>query len=188
MSENGKVFAQEQERKNPKHNRKNKLERNDSSSATPIEAGVSAQAFSTNVPRCSSNFSVVAFNVYPLARAARVCKTLWGICYNVFFPFPHPRQGSPMNTIFPRSETEALLHEKFQALLADLDTASDNAQYGSVLDALDDYLFLHGRKFLTEILQSKLQERINRAEKQSESKLCPHCKKKRKSTTKRKKH
>jgi hypothetical protein len=39
-----------------------------------------------------------------------------------------------MNTITPRSETEALLHEKFQALLADL----DNAQYGHVLDTVFD--------------------------------------------------
>jgi hypothetical protein len=83
-----------------------------------------------------------------------------------------------MNAITPRSETEALLHEKFQALLADLDTAGDNAQYGHVLDEMDDYLFLHGRKFLTEILQSKTQERINAAEKTAEAKQCPHCQKK----------
>jgi hypothetical protein len=33
-----------------------------------------------------------------------------------------------MNTITPRNDTEALLLEKFQALLADLDTAGDTAQ------------------------------------------------------------
>jgi hypothetical protein len=44
-----------------------------------------------------------------------------------------------MNAIIPRNETEALLLEKFQSLLADLDTAGDNAQYGHVLDEMDDY-------------------------------------------------
>ncbi|GHT17645.1 hypothetical protein FACS1894189_3930 [Planctomycetales bacterium] len=82
-----------------------------------------------------------------------------------------------MNTITPRSETEAFLLEKFQSLLADLDTAGDNAQYGHVLDDMDDYLFLHGRKFLTEILQRKIQARINAAEQTDEAKQCPHCKK-----------
>jgi hypothetical protein len=69
-----------------------------------------------------------------------------------------------MNTITARNETEALLHERFQSLLADLDTAGDNAQYGHVLDDMDDYLFLHGRKFLTEILQSKILDQVNAAE------------------------
>ncbi|GHT15698.1 hypothetical protein FACS1894170_13230 [Planctomycetales bacterium] len=85
-----------------------------------------------------------------------------------------------MNSITPRSETEALLHEKLQALLADLDTACDNVQYGHVLDEMDDYLFLHGRKLLTEILQSKTQERINAAEQTDAAKQCPHYKKKKK--------
>ncbi|MDR0869651.1 MAG: hypothetical protein LBN39_02555 [Planctomycetaceae bacterium] len=40
-----------------------------------------------------------------------------------------------MNAITPpRNDTEALLLEKFQALLSDLDTAGDNAQCGHVLD------------------------------------------------------
>jgi hypothetical protein len=43
-----------------------------------------------------------------------------------------------MNTITARNETEALLLEKFQSLLADLDTAGDNAQYGHVRDDMDD--------------------------------------------------
>jgi N-acyl-D-aspartate/D-glutamate deacylase len=75
-----------------------------------------------------------------------------------------------MNAITGLNDTEALLLEKFQALLADLDTAGDNAQYGHVLDDMDDYLFLHGRKFLTEILQSKTQEHINAAEQTAEAK------------------
>ncbi|MDR3108980.1 MAG: hypothetical protein LBU65_04730 [Planctomycetaceae bacterium] len=43
-----------------------------------------------------------------------------------------------MKTITPRSDTEALLHEKFQALLADLDTAGENVQYGHVPDTVFD--------------------------------------------------
>ncbi|GHT42207.1 hypothetical protein FACS189443_4940 [Planctomycetales bacterium] len=86
-----------------------------------------------------------------------------------------------MNAITPRSETEAFLLEKFQSLLADLDTVGNNAGYGHIPDDMDDYLFLHGRKFLTEILQSKIQERITAAEQTDEAKQYPHCQKKRKS-------
>ncbi|GHT19769.1 hypothetical protein FACS1894189_8700 [Planctomycetales bacterium] len=75
----------------------------------------------------------------------------------------------------------ALILEKVQALLDDLDAVGDKAEYGHVLDDMDDYFFLHGRKFLTEILQNKIQERINAAEKTAAAKECPHCKKKRKS-------
>ncbi|GHT19634.1 hypothetical protein FACS1894189_8530 [Planctomycetales bacterium] len=103
------------------------------------------------------------------------CKNLSGLCYNDVNETL--RHGSPMNTITPRSETEAFLLEKFQSLLTNLDTAGDNAQYGHVLDDMDDYLFLHGRRFLTEILQSKIQERINAAEQTDAAKQCPHCKK-----------
>ncbi|MDR3109182.1 MAG: hypothetical protein LBU65_05780 [Planctomycetaceae bacterium] len=38
-----------------------------------------------------------------------------------------------MFTITSRSDTEALLHEKFQALLSELDTVGDNASSGHVL-------------------------------------------------------
>ena len=92
-----------------------------------------------------------------------------------------------MNTITPRSDTEALLLEKFQALLSELDTVGDNAQYGHVLDDMDDFLFTAIRKLGNETLQHKLQERINNTEKQPESRQCPHCKKKRKSTIQKKK-
>jgi hypothetical protein len=43
-----------------------------------------------------------------------------------------------MPPVTPRNDTEALLHERFQALFADLDTAGDNAQYGHVLDTVFD--------------------------------------------------
>jgi hypothetical protein len=76
---------------------------------------------------------------------------------------PFYRQGSSMTNIIPPNDTEALLHERLQSLLTDLDTTGDNALYGHVLDEMDDYLFLHGRKFLTEILQAKTQERITAA-------------------------
>ncbi|GHT16559.1 hypothetical protein FACS1894189_0540 [Planctomycetales bacterium] len=82
-----------------------------------------------------------------------------------------------MNCITPRSETEAFLLEKFQSLLADLDTAGDNAQYGHVLDDMDDFLFTAIRKLAAETLEKKIQERINAAEQTDAAKQCPHCKK-----------
>ncbi|MDR3109190.1 MAG: hypothetical protein LBU65_05820, partial [Planctomycetaceae bacterium] len=82
-----------------------------------------------------------------------------------------------MNTIISRSDTEALLLEKFQALLSDIDNAGDSAQDGHVLNDMDDFLFTAIRKLGNETLQHKLQERINNTEKQPESKQCPHRKK-----------
>jgi hypothetical protein len=46
----------------------------------------------------------------------------------------------------------------------------------------------HPRSGAEAIFLEKLQERINRAEKQSEARQYPHCKKKRKFTIKKKKH
>jgi hypothetical protein len=82
-----------------------------------------------------------------------------------------------MFTIQSRSETESLLHEKFQAILVELDTIGDNASHGHVLDDMDDFLFTAIRNLGNETLQHKLQERINSVEKQPEAKQCPHCKK-----------
>ncbi|GHT30483.1 hypothetical protein FACS1894214_0420 [Planctomycetales bacterium] len=82
-----------------------------------------------------------------------------------------------MTTITPRSETEAFLLEKFQSLLTDLDTTGDNAEYGHVLDDMDDFLFTAIRKLAAETLEKKIQERINVAEQTDEAKQCPHCKK-----------
>jgi polyhydroxyalkanoate synthesis regulator phasin len=82
-----------------------------------------------------------------------------------------------MNTITARNETESLLHEKFQSLLDDLDTAGDNAEYGHVLDEMDDYLFIAIRQLAAETLEKKIQDRINAVEQTAEVKQCPHCKK-----------
>ncbi|GHT46513.1 hypothetical protein FACS189454_07780 [Planctomycetales bacterium] len=82
-----------------------------------------------------------------------------------------------MNSITPRTATEALLLEKFQSLLADLDTVGDNASYGHVPDDMDDFLFTAIRQLATETLEKKIQERINAAEQTNEAKQCPHCKK-----------
>jgi hypothetical protein len=89
-----------------------------------------------------------------------------------------------MHPITPRSETEALLLEKFQALLADLDTAGDNAPVGHVLDDMDDFLFTAIRQLAAETLEKKIQDRIAAAEQSVKAKQCPHCKKKRKSAKK----
>ncbi|MDR3108784.1 MAG: hypothetical protein LBU65_03730, partial [Planctomycetaceae bacterium] len=81
-----------------------------------------------------------------------------------------------MFTITPRSDTEALLHEKFQALLSEPDTVGDNAQYGHVLDDMDDFLFTAIRKLGNETLQHTSRT-YQQHRKQPESKQCPHCKK-----------
>ncbi|GHT46963.1 hypothetical protein FACS189454_08900 [Planctomycetales bacterium] len=70
-----------------------------------------------------------------------------------------------MNVITPRNETEAFLLEKFQSLLADLDNAGDNAEYGHVPDDMDDFLFIAIRKLAAETLEKKIQKRINAAAK-----------------------
>jgi hypothetical protein len=85
-----------------------------------------------------------------------------------FFPFTDEEVS--MFTITFRSATESLLLEKFQALLVELNTVGDNTPYGHVLDDKDDLLFTAIRKLGNERLQHKLQERINNAEKQPESK------------------
>ena len=87
----------------------------------------------------------------------------------------HSRTHSP--------DVRALLYEKLDALLADCDHVADNAQYGRTLHDLDNFLFIEGRKFINEVLQQKLQERIEQAEATPETKHCPDCKKKRTPTT-----
>ena len=63
------------------------------------------------------------------------------------------------------------------ALLHDCDQVMDNAGYGQTLHDLDDFLLLAGKKFLGEVFQQKLQERIAKTETTPEAKQCPHCKK-----------
>lgn len=84
-----------------------------------------------------------------------------------------------MYSRIPSPSVRDLLHEKLDALLADCDQVVENAQYGRTLHDLDDFLFIEGRKLINEILQQKLQERIEKAEASPESKQCLNCKKKR---------
>ena len=63
----------------------------------------------------------------------------------------------------PSSDVRTLLHEKLDAMLDECDLVMDNADFGQVLE-------------------QKLQERIERNETTDEGKQCPHCKKKRKFT------
>ena len=71
-----------------------------------------------------------------------------------------------------------LLVERLEALLADCDQVMDNAGYGQTLHDLDDFLLLAGKKFLGEVFQQKLQERITKTESTPEAQQCPRCKKK----------
>jgi hypothetical protein len=84
----------------------------------------------------------------------------------------------------PPIDANAFLHEKLEALLREFDQVGDKAPQGQVLNNLDAFLFLQGRKFLTEFLQTKMQERIHNAEKSAETRECPRCKKKRKTSVK----
>ncbi|GHT14457.1 hypothetical protein FACS1894170_11470 [Planctomycetales bacterium] len=68
----------------------------------------------------------------------------------------------------PSIDANILLHEKLEALLQEFDQVGDNAPSGQVLNNLDAFLFDNGRKFLTDCLQIKMQERIKRAEKSAE--------------------
>ncbi|GHT27444.1 hypothetical protein FACS18942_06770 [Planctomycetales bacterium] len=84
-------------------------------------------------------------------------------------------------------DANAFLLEQLEALLQEFDQVGDNAPQGQILNNLDAFLFVKGRAFLTEFLETKMQERINNAEKPAEVKQCPHCKKKRKTSAKGKK-
>lgn len=84
-------------------------------------------------------------------------------------------------------DANAFLLEQLEALLQEFDQVGDNAPQGQILNNLDAFLFVKGRAFLTEFLETKMQERINNAEKPAEVKQCPHCKKKTKNIGKRQK-
>jgi len=88
-----------------------------------------------------------------------------------------------MNSRTRSADVHALLHEKLDALLADCDKIADNAAYGRTIHDLDDFLFIAGREFINEVMQQKLQERIEQVEATPESKQCPQCKKKSTLTT-----
>ena len=88
-----------------------------------------------------------------------------------------------MKSQSPSAEVRALLHERLDAMLADCDHVMLNADHGRTIHDLDDFLFTEGRKFINEVLQQKLQERIEQVEATPESKQCSTCKKKRTRTT-----
>jgi hypothetical protein len=52
------------------------------------------------------------------------------------------------------------LTEKFHALLDDCDSVADNALFEKTFDDLEMFFLIQGRTFMREILQEKLQERI----------------------------
>ncbi|MCL2305927.1 MAG: hypothetical protein FWC43_11345 [Planctomycetaceae bacterium] len=79
------------------------------------------------------------------------------------------------------AEVRAILAERLDILLAECDQVMDNAAFGQTLNDLDDFLLVKGRNFIKEVLQQKMQERIERTETSPEAKQSPCCKKKRKS-------
>jgi hypothetical protein len=51
---------------------------------------------------------------------------------------------------------------KFEALLDECDLVADNAQHGQVLDDMDEFFLIKGRKLLQETFEAKLKECIDR--------------------------
>jgi len=62
------------------------------------------------------------------------------------------------------AEVRAILAERLDVLLAECDQVMDNAAFGQTLNALDDFLLVQGRNFIKEVLQQKMQERVERTE------------------------
>ena len=84
-----------------------------------------------------------------------------------------------MQSPLPSENIRDILVERLDTLLAECDQVMDNAAYGQIVHDLDDFLLIAGKKFLKELYQEKLQERIKQAEQQAETKQCSDCKKKR---------
>jgi ribosomal protein L37AE/L43A len=76
-------------------------------------------------------------------------------------------------------EVRTFLHERLDALLDDCTHVGNNATYGRYIHDLDDFLYIEGRKFMREVLEKQVQERIQQVEVTDEGKQCPQCKKKR---------
>lgn len=74
-------------------------------------------------------------------------------------------------------EVRAFLHERLDALLDDCTHVCNNAAYGRYIHDLDDFLYIEGRKFMREVLEKQVQERIQHVEATDEGKQCPQCKK-----------
>ena len=51
-------------------------------------------------------------------------------------------------TFLSSLDVHTLLPEKLDALLADSDLVMDNATHGPIIDDLDDFFFVEGKKFL----------------------------------------
>ena len=68
------------------------------------------------------------------------------------------------------------LTEKFHALLDECDIVADHALFGQTFDDLENFFLIQGRTFLREVLQEKLQERIEQTE-VNDTPPCRDCKK-----------
>ena len=82
----------------------------------------------------------------------------------------------------PSPDVRAFLHERLDAMLDDCDHVANNAAFGRYIHDLDDFLSIEGRKFMRDVLEKKVQERIQQVEATDEGKQCPACKKKRSTT------
>jgi hypothetical protein len=84
--------------------------------------------------------------------------------------------NSPSATQSP--DIRAFLHERLDAMLDDCNKIAGNAAYGRYIHDLDDFLYTEGRKFMREVLEQQVQDRIQQVESTDEGKQCPKCKKK----------
>jgi len=66
---------------------------------------------------------------------------------------------------------------RLDSLLSECDQVMDDAAFGQTIHDLDGFLLIAGKKFLQEVFQQKLQERIEQVQQQPETKRCPQCKK-----------
>ena len=69
-----------------------------------------------------------------------------------------------MPTRSPTPDVRDLLRERLDTLLDECNQVTDNAAYGQTIHDLDDFLLIAGKKFLQEVMQQKLHERIKQAE------------------------
>ena len=74
-------------------------------------------------------------------------------------------------------DVRSLLHEKLDAMLHDCDQVADAAAYGQTLNDLEEFFLLHGRQFIKDAYQLKLQERIEKNENTGQTRQCAQCKK-----------
>jgi hypothetical protein len=133
-------------------------------------------------------FFYIFYDQECLRTHSRVCISFVGIWYHTgmvnIFPFymeVFMKSDSPLPT------TRERLHAKLDALLDECDLVADASAYGQTLNDMEEFFLFKGRKFLQETFQEKLQERVEQIETATETKQCPHCKKKRKRKTKKQK-